>query len=124
MLARYDPRAPQNAGLATAVEAFQELDAELGISLIHLALVLSHPTMTSAIIGPRTMEHPGSQLGAVAVDLGPEVRAGSTRSAPPGTDMMPLPPTTRAELPPLPRRTKPGLLGGEDSEDPAMSIDR
>ena len=38
------------------------------MSLIHLALgfVLSHPGVTSAIIGPRTMEHFDGQLGAPA----------------------------------------------------------
>jgi hypothetical protein len=48
------------------------------------------------------MEHLDSQLGAVAVDLSPEVMARIDEIVPPGTDMMPLPPTTRAKPPPLP----------------------
>jgi aryl-alcohol dehydrogenase-like predicted oxidoreductase len=39
------------------------------MSLIHLALgfVVSHPAVTCAILGPRTMEHLDSQLGAPEV---------------------------------------------------------
>jgi aryl-alcohol dehydrogenase-like predicted oxidoreductase len=104
MPARYDPRAPENAATVTAVKAFQELATELDLSLIHLALafVISHPTVTSAIIGPRTMEHLESQLGAVAVNLGSDVMARIDEIVPPETDMMPLPPTTRAKTVQLP----------------------
>ena len=34
-----------------------------------LAFVLEHPAVTAAIIGPRTMEHLESQLGAIEVNL-------------------------------------------------------
>jgi len=104
MPTRFDPAAPENAATVTAVRAFQELSAELGISLIHLALafVMSNPTVTSAIIGPRTMEHLESQIGAVGVELGPEVRARIDEIVPPGADVMPLPPITRAKPTPLP----------------------
>ena len=51
--------------------------------LIHLALafVLAHPAVTSAIIGPRTMEHLESQLAAAEVDARPTTSStASTRS--------------------------------------------
>jgi aryl-alcohol dehydrogenase-like predicted oxidoreductase len=42
-----------------------------GVSLIALAIafVVNHPAVTSAIIGPRTMEQLGSQLPAADVAL-------------------------------------------------------
>ena len=41
------------------------------MSLIDMALafVINHPAVTAAIIGPRTMEHLESQLGAADVQL-------------------------------------------------------
>ena len=41
---------------------------EAGIPLIEIAIafVLNHPAISAAIIGPRTMEHLESQLGAVS----------------------------------------------------------
>ena len=49
----------------------QELADEAGLSLIHLALgfVLAHPAVSSAIIGPRTLEQLESQLGVEKVVL-------------------------------------------------------
>ena len=38
-----------------------------------LAFVLEHPAVTAAIIGPRTMEHFESQLGAADVRLEPAI---------------------------------------------------
>ena len=65
------------------IEALVPLAEQSGISLVHLAVafVLNHPAVTSAIIGPRTMEHLTGQLGAVDVDLsaggpGPHRRVG------------------------------------------------
>ncbi len=44
---------------------------DAGLSLIELAIafVVNHPAVTSAIIGPRTMEHLDSQLPSAAVEL-------------------------------------------------------
>ena len=65
---RFDMSLPGNQRKLEAADRLAELAAEAGMSLIHLALgfVLSHPAVTSAIIGPRTMEHLESQLGAPA----------------------------------------------------------
>ena len=53
------------------LEAAAQLADDAGISLIELAIafVLRHPAVTSAIIGPRTMEHLESQLTATDVHL-------------------------------------------------------
>ena len=66
---RFDMSLPGNQLKLDAADRLARLAAEAGMSLIHLALgfVLSHPAITSAILGPRTMEHLDSQLGAPAV---------------------------------------------------------
>ena len=63
---RFDMSLPGNRLKLEAADRLAGLATEAGMSLIHLALgfVLSHPAITSAIIGPRTMEHLESQLGA------------------------------------------------------------
>ena len=61
------------------------------MSLIHLALgfVLSHPAVTSAIIGPRTMEHLDSQLGAPADGLPADLLDRIDEIVPPGVNLNP-----------------------------------
>ena len=51
------------------VEQLTKLADEAGISLIELAIafVINHPGVTSAIIGPRTMEQLESQLPAADI---------------------------------------------------------
>src|SRR5262249_12795008 len=74
-----------------AVESLAALAAEAGLSLIHLAIafVLRHPAVTSAIIGPRTMEHLESQLGAAEVTLPADVLDRIDAIVPPGTNLNP-----------------------------------
>ncbi|MBB5869024.1 aryl-alcohol dehydrogenase-like predicted oxidoreductase [Allocatelliglobosispora scoriae] len=88
---RYDPTTPANASKLVAVEQLAALADEAGISLIHLALafVLQHPAVTSAIIGPRTLEHLESQLGAVKVTLSPEILDRIDEIVPPGVTLNP-----------------------------------
>jgi aryl-alcohol dehydrogenase-like predicted oxidoreductase len=68
---RYDLSLAANQAKLEAADALARLAEELGISLIHMALafVIAHPAVTAAIIGPRTMEHLDSQLGAADVQL-------------------------------------------------------
>ena len=56
--ARYDMDDPTNEIKLLAVDQLAELAAKAGHSLPEMAVafVLSHPGVTSAIIGPRTME--------------------------------------------------------------------
>ncbi len=68
---RFDLSLVENQRKLDAADALGRLADDLGISLVHLAVawVLQHPTITAAIIGPRTMEQLTSQIDAVAVPL-------------------------------------------------------
>ena len=68
---RYDLSIPANQAKLEAADALGRLADEAGMSLIDMALafVINHPAVTAAIIGPRTMEHLESQLGAAYVQL-------------------------------------------------------
>jgi aryl-alcohol dehydrogenase-like predicted oxidoreductase len=57
------------------VEALLALAGEAGLPLAHLALgfVLAHPAVTSAIIGPRTLDQLEDLLGAGSVELEADV---------------------------------------------------
>lgn len=69
--ARYDLSIPGNQAKLEAVESLALLADEIGVSLIQLAIafVLRHPGVSTAIIGPRTMEHLESQLPAATLAL-------------------------------------------------------
>jgi aryl-alcohol dehydrogenase-like predicted oxidoreductase len=68
---RYDLSAPDNQRKLDAVDALATVADEAGLPLLHMAIafVLNHPVVTSAIIGPRTMEHFKGQIGAEQVRL-------------------------------------------------------
>jgi aryl-alcohol dehydrogenase-like predicted oxidoreductase len=85
--ARHDPSLPENRAKLEAVWALQDLADEAGLSLIHLALafVLEHPAVSSAIIGPRTMEQLESQLGVEKVTLSSDVLDRIDEIVAPGT---------------------------------------
>ena len=88
---RYDLSIPANQRKLEAADALALLAEETGISLIHLALafVIRHPAVTAAIIGPRTMEHLESQVGAADVQLSDEVLDRIDAIVPPGTNINP-----------------------------------
>src|SRR3954449_12673369 len=69
--ARFDLAQPGNQRKLDAVEALAQLAEQSGITLIQLAIafVTNHPAITSAIIGPRTMEQLEGQLAAADVIL-------------------------------------------------------
>jgi aryl-alcohol dehydrogenase-like predicted oxidoreductase len=75
LASRFDLDLPENQRKLEAAEQLAKLADDTGITLIELAIafVLRHPAITSAIIGPRTMEHLESQLTAVDVHLSDEV---------------------------------------------------
>jgi aryl-alcohol dehydrogenase-like predicted oxidoreductase len=79
---------PGNQQKLDVVDQLAELAEEAGMSLIHLAIafVLRHPAVSSAIIGPRTMEHLESQLGAADVVLDDKVLDRIDQIVPPGTN--------------------------------------
>ena len=84
---RYDMTNPENQRKLEAADALAVLAEEAGMTLVHLAIawVINHPTITSAIIGPRTMEQLETQLGAVDLTLTPELLDRIDEIVPPGT---------------------------------------
>jgi aryl-alcohol dehydrogenase-like predicted oxidoreductase len=88
---RFDLSLPANQRKLDAADALAQLADEAGISLIHLAIafVLRHPAVTAAIIGPRTMEHLESQLGAADVKLDTAILDRIDEIVPPGTNVNP-----------------------------------
>ena len=68
---RYDLSTPENQLKLDKADALGQLADEAGMTLIEMAIafVIRHPAVTSAIIGPRTMEHLESQLTAADVVL-------------------------------------------------------
>jgi aryl-alcohol dehydrogenase-like predicted oxidoreductase len=87
---RFDMSLPGNQAKLVAADKLAKLAAEAGLSLIHLALgfVVSHPAVTSAILGPRTMEHFDSQLGAPE-SLPADLLDRIDEIVPPGTNLNP-----------------------------------
>src|SRR3954462_3368569 len=71
LVARFDMSLPENQRKLEAVEQLQQVADDAGISMIELAIafVINHPSVTSSIIGPRTMEQLDSQLPAADVAL-------------------------------------------------------
>ncbi len=88
---RYDMALVENQRKLRIVEQLAELADEAGISLIHLsiAFVLRHPAITAAIIGPRTMGHLESQLGAADVELSDDLLDRIDEIVAPGTNLNP-----------------------------------
>jgi aryl-alcohol dehydrogenase-like predicted oxidoreductase len=88
---RYDLSIPGNQRKLEAAEALAQLAEEAGMSLIHLGLafVVNHPAVTAAIIGPRTMDHLESQLGAAEVTLDPAILDRIDEIVPPGVNVNP-----------------------------------
>ena len=86
--ARYDLSVPGNQQKLDAADALGRLADDAGIPLVHLAVawVLRNPAVTSAIIGPRTMDQLTTQLGAADVVLTDDVLDRIDEIVPPGTN--------------------------------------
>ena len=128
---RYDLVDPGQPAKLEAADALAQLAEEAGMSLIHLALafVINHPAVTSAIIGPRTMEQLESQLGAADVDARrrrarPHRRdraaraRTSTRRTPAGRTRSSSPRRGGAERPRAARASGPLMAGPGDRRGP------
>ena len=85
----FDLTIPSNRARMDAVEKLATVAEDAGLSMIQLALafVTAHPAVTSAIIGPRTLEHLGSQLAASDTVLDPDILDAIDRIVTPGTDL-------------------------------------
>ncbi len=88
---RFDLSLPENKRKLDAADRFAALADGAGVSLVRLALafVLRHPAVTSAIIGPRTMEQLESQLGSEDVRLADDLLDAIDEVVPPGTTLNP-----------------------------------
>jgi aryl-alcohol dehydrogenase-like predicted oxidoreductase len=84
-----DPGDPIRERKLDAVEQLLKLAAEAGTSLIHMSLgfVLAHPAVSSAIIGPRTMDQLLDHLGAEHAVLDDQLLDAIDRVVPPGTNV-------------------------------------
>jgi aryl-alcohol dehydrogenase-like predicted oxidoreductase len=88
---RYDMSIPANQRKLEAADALAQLADEAGIPLVRLAIafVIRHPGVTSAIIGPRTLEQLEDQLGALDVELDDALLDRIDEIVPPGTNVNP-----------------------------------
>jgi aryl-alcohol dehydrogenase-like predicted oxidoreductase len=88
---RFDLSIPANQARLNAVERLAEVADQAGLTLIQLALgfVTAHPGVTSAIIGPRTLDHLTAQLAAADTVLGADVLDAIDAVVAPGTDLAP-----------------------------------
>jgi aryl-alcohol dehydrogenase-like predicted oxidoreductase len=88
---RFDLSLPANQDKLRAVTALAALAGELGTTLPRLAIafVLQHPGVTSAIIGPRSVEQVTSIVDAVTVQLDDSVLDRIDEIVRPGTTVNP-----------------------------------
>ncbi|MBY5763562.1 aldo/keto reductase [Rhizobium leguminosarum] len=86
------PRQMNDERRLDAVERLIPLAQQAGLSLAHMAMAftIAHPAVTSAIIGPRTMEHFDDLLAGAGVSLTDEILDRIDTIVPPGTDTGPL----------------------------------
>jgi aryl-alcohol dehydrogenase-like predicted oxidoreductase len=82
----YDSTNPANAAKLDAADALGVLADDAGLTLIQMAIafVTRHPAVSSAIIGPRTMEHLDTYLAADGIDLSRDLLDRIDRIVPPG----------------------------------------
>jgi aryl-alcohol dehydrogenase-like predicted oxidoreductase len=87
-----------------AVERIVPVAAEAGLPMTHLAMAfaIAHPGVTSAIIGPRTMEQLDDLLAGLHITLTDEILDRIDEIVPPGTDVGTL---DMVYVPPAIRRT-------------------
>ena len=90
--ARYDMEDPGNREKLAKVDQLAELAEKAGHSLPELAIafVLNHPAVTSAIIGPRTMEQLTTVLPTADLRLEPDVLDAIDEIVPPGRNLNPV----------------------------------
>src|SRR5215469_2389368 len=86
---RFDLTVPANQARLAAVEQLAKVAADAGLTMIQLALgfVTAHPAVTSALVGPRTLDHLHSQLAAADTMLSADVLDAIDAIVPPGTDL-------------------------------------
>jgi aryl-alcohol dehydrogenase-like predicted oxidoreductase len=85
--ARYDLSREANLRKFDIIDGLSKVAADAGLPLTHLAIAftLAHPSVTSAIIGPRTMEQLEDLLAGADVRLDPATLDAIDAIVPPGT---------------------------------------
>ncbi|RNG26997.1 aldo/keto reductase [Streptomyces botrytidirepellens] len=88
---RFDTTIPANRARLEAVERLAKVADDAGLTMIQLALgfVTAHPAVTSALIGPRTLDHLHAQLAAADTVLPADVLDAIDAIVAPGTDLAP-----------------------------------
>lgn len=88
---RFDLTVPANRARLDAVEQLIKVADQAGLTLIQLALgfVTAHPGVTSAIIGPRTLDHLHSQVAAAGTVLSADILDAIDTIVAPGLDLAP-----------------------------------
>ncbi|MET9503553.1 aldo/keto reductase [Streptomyces sp. NPDC006622] len=86
---RFDTAVPSNRARLDAVEQLAKVADEADLTMIQLALgfVTAHPAVTSALVGPRTLDHLHSQLAAADITLSADVLDAIDAIVAPGTDL-------------------------------------
>ncbi|MEV6324724.1 aldo/keto reductase [Nocardia sp. NPDC051787] len=86
---RFDTSIPSNRARLDAVEQLAKVADEAGLTMIQLALgfVTAHPAVTSAIIGPRTLDHLHAQLAAADTVLSADALDAIDAIVAPGVDL-------------------------------------
>jgi aryl-alcohol dehydrogenase-like predicted oxidoreductase len=108
--AQFDPAIPENAAKLDAVEQLVELAADLGCTLPQLAVAftVAHPGVTSAILGPRTMQQLDDLVKGAALTLDDAVLDRIDEIVAPGTNLyQPNAAFPRPALADLTRRRRP-----------------
>ncbi|WP_349903521.1 aldo/keto reductase [Parafrigoribacterium humi] len=86
---RFDTAILSNRARMDAVEQLAQVADDAGLTMIQLALgfVTAHPAVTSALIGPRTIDHLNSQLAAADTVLTTDVLDAIDAIVAPGVDL-------------------------------------
>jgi aryl-alcohol dehydrogenase-like predicted oxidoreductase len=94
----FDQSIPENRQKLHIVQQLAGVAEQAGLTMVQLALAFAttHPAVTAAIIGPRTMGQLRSQVAALDVVLTPDVLDAIDRISPPGVDVAP---NDRFEIP-------------------------
>jgi aryl-alcohol dehydrogenase-like predicted oxidoreductase len=87
--ARFQAKVFHDERRLDAVERLVELAEEVGVSMPHLAMAFatSHPAVSTALLGARTMRHLDDLLAGLDIALSDEVLDRIDAIVPPGTDI-------------------------------------
>jgi aryl-alcohol dehydrogenase-like predicted oxidoreductase len=87
--AQFDPAIPENAAKLDAVEQLLQLAADIGCTLPQLAVAftVAHPAVTSAILGPRTMQQLDDLVKGAALTLDDDALDRIDETVAPGTNL-------------------------------------